>query len=395
VFQIQECAGFGSPATFLVQEPLVANEIQQSVWGPDSLGVFFGVMDPLRPGTISWAKANTPDQVAATNNQDLCPPSEPLLGGAVRSGVSLVGSSKRWWALYPDFSQPGAYNAIEAPVGRALITPWGHVTDGSTIWFWTRDGIASTDGGGYKPITTDLFPLFPHEGITQGTNIVRSGVTYYAPDYSRANTFRLGLSNGYLFAGYQDTSGTWRILVFCAETGAWCADVYADQITSLWGLEGQPGTLTSASPSVYSSLILASATGKVFNSADLVKDNNNNSIPCIVATFQWDGGDLRAAYDYGDAYLDSHPYVAITAQPISQKGNAANNTVIGVNANRSFSPVSLGGITSQQFVGLVLTWSETFAGNNVTLLHNWDITVLPRPEATMDRFGDWIGSLKG
>ena len=395
LFELIECAGYGTPASFTVQEPDVADQALQSVWGPDAQGVFFGVQDPLRPGTISWSKGNEPDSVPSMNNRDLCPPSEPLLGGCVRNGVSLVGSTHRWWALYPDFATAGLYNPIEAPVGRALISPWGHITDGARIFFWCRDGIAETDGGPYKSLTDeDLYPLFPHDGVDQGQNVVRNGVTFYAPDYSRAGAFRLGLSSGYLYASYKDTTNTYRMLVCDLRTGAWCSDAYADQITGAWALEGQPGTLGTGAPAVYPAMLLAGITGNVYQSADLIADNGT-AIPVVLATMEWDGGDQRAPFDFGDGYLDSFPVVTVTVTPVALGAGIATATVIPYGTARNFSPISLGGVSNHKYVGLQITWTETFYGGKKTLLHLWQLSVIPRPEVIGDRYGDWQNSMRG
>ncbi len=389
LFELTEAAGYGAVATFTVQEPLVANQPQQSVWGPDQSGVVFGVGDQLRPGTVSWCTPNTPDSVPATNNLDLCPGSEPLLGGAVITGKSLVGSSRRWWQLYPNFQSPGQYTAIEAPVGRALITRWGHVSDGATVYFWTRDGIWSF-GARSGSLTEDLFPLFPHEGV-QGKNITRNGVTYYAPDYSRSYAFRLGLSNTYLFATYQDSTGTYRTLTLDLKTGAWVSDKYANPVSRIWGLEGQPGTLNPSSPAVYAPMVLGDANGKVWQSADNTSDNGAG-IQVTCYTFEWDGGDLRAQQQYGDAYVDVEPFVPITVQPMSVGTPLGNITVVPSAASRQFVPVALVPIEGQvnaEFLGLQLSWLETYAGGNVTTAHIWQLSIIPQPEISTSRVGDW------
>ena len=389
LFELTECAGYGPSATFQVQEPLVANQPQQSVWGPDQSGVFFGVQDPLRPGTVSWSKPNVPDSVPAENNQNICPGSEPLLGGAVLAGKSLVGSSKRWWQLYPNFQTPGQYTAIEAPIGRALITPWGHVSDGATVYFWCRDGIWAY-GAKSGSLTEDLFPLFPHDGV-EGKNIVRNGVTYYAPNYARSYSFRLGLSNTYLYATYQDGTGTFRVLTLDLKTGAWTSDKYAVPVSRVWGLEGQPGTLNPAVPAIYTPMVLGDANGKVWQSQDLTSDNGA-PIPVTCATFEWDGGDLRALQQFGDAYLDVEPFVPITVQPLSVGAPFGNVTNIPLGMSRQFLPIALGPIEDEillKYLGLQLTWEETYANGKVTVAHVWQLSVIPQPETITSRVGDW------
>ena len=142
-------------------------------------------------------------------------------------------------------------------------------------------------------------------------------------------------------------------------------------------------------------MVLAANNGHVYQSADYTMDNNSTPIACVLGTFEWDAGDLRAAYDYGDAWIDVSPSGNVNVQPVSQGNNISGATVIP-QGNRSFAPVSVGGIvTGLDFIGLQINWSETFNGNNATVLHAWDLSTLPRPEMTQDRVGDWMGSMRG
>ena len=389
LFELEEAAGFGSQSPFQVQEPILARQCLQSVWGPDANGVFFGVMDSLRPGVVSWSKPYAPDAVPSANNKEICSPNEPLLGGAVRAGISLVFSPSRWWALYPDFNNPGAYTPVESPVGRGGVSSFAHVCDGARVFFWTRDGIAATDSGPFQSLTEeDLYTLWNHDGAA-GANVVRNGVTFYAPDYSKASTFRLGISNNYLYASYQDTGGIWRVLVCDLASGAWVQDQYADQITAAWGLHGQPGTLLSDTSPAYTRMVLASTGGKVFQSQDLATDAGTG-IPCVVGTFQWDGGDQRAQPQFGDLYLDCFPSVTLLAQPVWLSAPVGPVTPIAAATTRTYTPISLGGSTLAKYIGLQISWQESFSSGLFTSLELWQPSLIPQPEITTDRVGDWI-----
>jgi hypothetical protein len=357
LFETEECIGPQvTPTYFWVLEPQVARQFVPYVFGPDVEGTFFSVGDPLRPGMVPFTKQNSPDSAPAKYTLELCPPSEPLLGGIIKGGVSLVASTKRWWALYPAFQTTQRYSPIEQSVGRGLISPYGHITDGNLVYFWTRDGIAITDGGPYKSLTdADLYNLFPHEGVA-GVNVTRNGVTYYAPDYSQAAKFRLGKINQYLFADYPDTDGVPRTLVCDLRTGGWVTDIYADLIDIHYGAEQQTGSLTSA-PATYAKGLLADARGNVWLQVDCAGDNSNK-IPCLVAPFEWDGGDLRSQPLFGDAYLDCVPQSVVTVTPVSQGSNIGTSTVILATGSRTFSPISIQGGELQKFCGLVITWSD-------------------------------------
>lgn len=349
LFDLQECVSPQiAPSYVWILEPKVARQCTTFIFGPDVNGTFFAVNDHLRPGTLLYSKQYNPDSAPDSYNLDLCPPSEVLITGFVKGGVALVASEKRWWALYPQFSNAAQrYNPVEQAVGRGIAAPLGYFTDGATVWFWAKDGIASTDGGPHSSLTdADLYPIFPHEGIP-GVNITRNGVTYYAPDYSNSGTFRLNKVNTYLFADYQDTTGTPRTLVCDLRTGGWSTDVYADQITLHYNndLQTPPQCL------------LSDAAGRVYQELDCAGDASVK-IDCLVATFEWDGGDLRASPLFGDSYLDCVPQSAITAQPVSQGVAICAPTTIATTGSRALAVVSVQGGELQKFMGCVYTWSD-------------------------------------
>ncbi len=209
LFYIQECAGYVANAgQFWVNEPIVARQFAPYMDGPDSTGTFFATGEKLRPGGVYFAAAFAPDEAPQTNFIELPNPSEPLTRPFVLAGVTLVASTIRWWALYPNFTQAGNYTPYELAVGRAVISPFGCCSDKANVYFWTKDGICKTSGGPYVSLTdADLYNLFPHEGV-EGEDVVRNGVTFYAPDYAKANTFRLGVVNNFLFADYPQAGNT-------------------------------------------------------------------------------------------------------------------------------------------------------------------------------------------
>ena len=159
--------------------------------------------------------------------------------------------------MFPAFSGAVVFAPYQIQCQRGLVAPYGICTDKTRIFFWAKDGIGFHSGGPYTSLTDlDLYLLFPHEGTDTPKNIVRNGVTYYAPDYSRAATFRLTWINDFLYADYQDSTGTPRTLVCFLKTGAWVQDQYANSIVSRCALVQPEGTLTSA-PALYDLAIMA------------------------------------------------------------------------------------------------------------------------------------------
>lgn len=391
LLNIVECAGSLSPSRLTINEPLVARQINPYVWGPDANGYFFGVGDPLRPGFISYCDAYSPDTAPSTNNADICPPSEPLLNGAILSGFSFAASSDRWWQMYPAFTGTNVFTPFQVSVGRGLAAPYGICTDKQEIFFWAKDCIAAHAGGTYKSLTDlDLYTLFPHEGVP-GKDITRLGVTFYAPDYSRSATFRLAHVHGYLFADYQDTSGTPRTLVCDLKGLAWSSDAYANSVTCRHALEQPEGALTTGAPALYPLMVMGSTNGKVYQESNLTGDDGT-AISVVIGTFEYDGGDLRADNLWGDEYIDCLPISQVTSTPVSL-GTALSGvspTVIGAASTRQFTPVSTGGGALANFMGMKITWTD-FATTQTaaTVVYVWGTFSYDQVDTIADRADDW------
>jgi hypothetical protein len=389
LFQLTENCGPTNPASVMVLEPNVANQILPYIWGPSAQDDIFGCGDPLRPGTVSFIKEHNPDSAPAKYNLEVSNPSEPLLGGEMIGGLSLVASTKRWWALYPALNTPQRYYAVERPIGRGLVAPYARCTDGKLIYFWARDGIWATDGStGVSLTDADLYNLFPHEGVP-GADYTYNGITIFAPDYGHASHFRLGICNGFLYADYWDSKAGHRTLVYDIALKAWCVDEYAIPITVHYGTEQQSGALTIGGTAIYPMLYTGDSSGNLSRQTDLHNDDTT-PISCTLITQEWDGGDLRANAQWGDLFLDCVPLSAISVTPISIGTSVALATAIPASPLRSFSPLSIGGGMLAKFLGMKLTWTDNFIVLTApTTLFAWQPSWLSKPDTTKDRFGDW------
>lgn len=365
-FEMEECMGAATPDVVWVLEPKVAAQVLPYLWGPDAAGTIFGVGDPLRPGFVSFTKSNGPDAAPDSYNLELCDPSETLVGGVVIGGLSLASSTKRWWALYPAFDTTSRYTATELPVGRGNAAPYAITTDGQRIFFWSKDGIwmASSGGGGESLTDEDLYPLFPHDGIV-GQNIIRNAATFYAPDYGRAATFRLAFSNSMLYALYQDTTGTYRMLVCDLRTKAWSSDSYATAVSGIFAVPQQEGTLTT-SHNTYPLLMMGLNNGHVDKQQALTNDNfvSNNSngtgITAIVQTREFDGGQQEVNGLWRDVYVDAFAPNGYNATPVSLNANASNTTTIAANNTRQLQQVQVNNGTIERFMGVQIQWTDQF-----------------------------------
>lgn len=396
LFIFEECIGSGVQSQVYVLEPDVAAQPLPYLWGPNEYGDVFGVGSFFRPGTVQWCKQYGPDAAPPYNTLELCAPSEPLLAGeSIGVGVELVASSYRWWQLYfrPGQNGSSSYYQVEAKVGKRLASPLGKCVEGGKFYFWSTDGICVTDGGEAQSLTdADLYNLFPHGG-TQGVNVIRNGVTFYAPNYALASLFRLAIREGLLYATYLDMNGVPQNLICNLADGAWSIDRYRDLMTTVYAIEQPRGTITSVPESLYPAVILGDQFGKVWKLQDFTNDGGNNNgapIQGVGITFEYDGGDLRSNQQWGDLFVDGYFPNGASATPMSQSVPVGNATVIPASGNRQFVPVSLGGEELLNFVGLEMVWTDDFSKNsNPTTLYAWQPSYVDKPETTQDRFSDW------
>ena len=357
VFQIEECAGFmASASSIQINEPIVARSFAPWAWGPDAQGTVFAVGDPLRPGVVNFSKRYNPD-ACQNASLELCPPSEPLIGGQVMAGLSLVASTARWWALYPAFQSSQLYEPIEQVVGRGLVSPFGLCTDGSKIYFWAKDCIASHSGGAYEDLTSeDLEPLFPHDGV-QGQDVTRNSITIHAPDYSQAATFRLRCSGGYLYADYVDSTGGRSTLVMNLRTKAWMSDAYHEAMTVHYSPEQQEGTLVSAK-ALYPTLLMGDEEGKVWKQK-IDSNDGSTGISGVVGTREIDGQSGPSNL-WRNQYLDLVAQNGATAVPMNMGGPITTPTTIPAVADRQFAMVRVGPGAGRRFLGMQINWTDTF-----------------------------------
>jgi hypothetical protein len=384
-FEFVECASGISPVGNVavnIYEPEIARQFLPYMWGPDVNGTVFAVGDPLRLGTFYMSKPNEPDSAPNKFNQELCSPSEPLLGGVIIDGLSYVASSSRWWALYPQLENPAQrYAPQQAPLPRGLAAPYGVTTDGRSIYWWAEDGIWSSTEGSLTD--ADLYTLFPHEGIagatfTYGTPPLAK--TINPPDYSRAGSFRIAYNDNYLYVTYQDSGGIYNCLVYDTRRKAWSVDVYATQVSVFYQVPQQAGTLLT-NTALYADLLMADITGHVL-SQQVNTNDNGTAISCSVAVFEYDGGDNRAPKQWGDLFIDATVAAAagLTVTPMSLGVPVGTQSIIPVGNTRQRVPLNVGGVVVSDFLGLFLQWIDNFSTQTQgTTLRIWQISYAIQP----------------
>jgi hypothetical protein len=316
-----------------------------------------------------------------------------LLGGEVLNGNSYAASTMRWWQLRPSFGSTNQYTPVEAPVGRGLAAPFGHCTDGKSIYFVAKDGICATSGGPKESLTDeDLYNLFPHDGVP-GHNVTYNGVTTYAPDYGRAAAMRLAYCNSYLYFDYQDSTGTPRTLVLDIRNQGWLSDSYLGGIGASihYGVEQQEGSLEPTDTS-YNLLIVGGADGNLYTEADNQIDGTV-PIQCYVATREFTAGDERAQKLFGDLFFDfldplsTSGATNLTVSSMSL-GAPIGTTALAQNAARQQMPVDLGGGLYAFALGVFVSWTVPVAMPPV-ILYTWQPSYISKPESTAGRDTDW------
>jgi hypothetical protein len=365
---------------YIIQEPAIANQHLPYMWGPDASGTVFACGDPLRPGSIYFSKNYAPDSAPDSFNQEISQPSEPLVGGETIDGLSYVASPERWWALYPQPQDTAQrYSVVQQPFTRGLAAPYGHCNDGKALYWWAKDGIYSSDKG---PLTDDLYNLFPHDGEV-GENVTYNGATVWAPDYTRANTFRLAYSLGYLYAIYQDVNGIYRNLVLDLRRMAWSVDQYATPATAVYHLEQSP----QPNSGVTLMAISGGTTGALYAIAAQQKALTNDistPISSILASNEFDGGDIRAPKQWGDLFLDCLPAApaGILATPMSFGALVTASTTVPTSATRQRVPIStsFSNPAVSDFMGVMLSWTDDYTKQSTqTRLFAWQPSYIIQP----------------
>ena len=256
----------GDNLAYEIEQPILAAQPLAYIWGPtDNINYAFGVGDPLRPGTLYWCQGSNLDAAPDTNQQDLTDPGEPLVNGAISSGLGVVFSIKRAWLILPNFFnalatvtgvEGSTWSLQESSITRGLYIPrCVCVSGGGNIFFRVDDGIhISPRGAMSKSITDDsLYPLFAHENEdesgSQPVSVTREGVTIVPPDDTFPELQRFSYQNGFMYYDYQGIDGYPHTLVFDEAAMGWVWDAYATPATIHAANEGtsQQGVLVGCS----------------------------------------------------------------------------------------------------------------------------------------------------
>jgi hypothetical protein len=397
LFRLVENANNLTNPLVIIQEPNLAAQPTNRVWGPDAQGVFFSVMAGatnnngigLRPGLIQWTNPNDPDAAAASNTKELCPPTEPFVNGAIVSGYPVVFSASRAWSGIPQSDGSYAWRGI--PVSAGLAAEFGICSDGNLVYYVAKDGIRASQIGNSQSLTDlDLYNIFPHEGIFPA-NYSYAGQTVFAPEYRFASNVRLACVNGFLYFDYLDSSQNQRTLTCDLRKTAWCVDVYSGTVSIHAGTTNPASNQKiPASATRNQQLYLGDTTGAIYNEQSTLTQNAGEVISCLAVTREEMVGDIRANKLFGDAAIDCLAAGSnMTVTPIFYGTAFVTSTVIaGGQSSRPSSPptINLLGEQIKRSMGLSIAWTDQGTSSSVFM---WQISYVTQPEDISNRITDW------
>ena len=399
-FELLETPAFGAggPFDYLIAQPELLHQPLPRIWGPFGGGstgtFFFGVGDALRPGALYWTVGNRAEAHQPSNVLDITSPTEPLMNGVMFDGTSYVFSTERMFRVYPNYGQTSDFIAIEIPNAKGLFAPWC-IAVGPKVWFLSRDGIFEYESTGGAPvsITDDLYPLFPHEGVTLTENTYTidgmTGVTFYPPDFERPNDLRLEYADGFLYFDYVDTGDPTadpvvpqlrRTLVYDTQLRGWTSrDTYTYAVVCHYREEGEG----------LEDVLMGTDVGQVVKYGGTL--DLDTAIDGQIRTGGRDFDDPRPRKFIGDILADFDP----NCDDIDFKAGFDNFTFF--TDLQSTGALSRGrrrvvfdlnsGLGQMAFnIGLNITWSAT---EGRPIFYLWEPSYIPKPELTVKRVTDW------
>lgn len=394
LFETPNC-GAGGPFTFLIPSPELVHQPMQFLWGPFGGGstgtFFFAVGDQLRPGALYWTVGNRAEAHTPRNVLDITSPSEPLMNGVMFDGTCYVFSTERMFRVYPSFGQVSDFIAVEVPNAKGLLSPWA-IAVGPKLWFLARDGIYQYESTGGEPvsITRDLYPLFPHEGVTLTNNTFTIdgmlNVTFAAPDFDRPNDLRLAYADGFLYFDYVDkgTPQLRRTLVYDTVQRTWISrDTYTHAVVCHYREEGEHANQG------HNSVLMGTDTGFLVKYGGYL--DIDAAIDGQIRTGARDMDDPRPRKFWGDIQGDFDS----NCDEITFRAGFDNFTF--------FSDLQLTGSLSRgrrrvvfdintglgQYafnIGLDITWTASLGR---PIFYLWEPSFIQKPELTVKRVTDW------
>lgn len=372
---------------FSIPEATIESQPIYGAWLDEANNRVLTVGDPLNPGLLYFSNPDNPDGASDAGYIEITSPSEPLLNGFYAEGANYVFTSS---SLYRVESTPGATNpyvAYRLSGVEGMAGPWAFDAQRRIVWYWGPDGIyAYAFGAAAENLTAqDLYPLFPHAGqqgrqAIPGVPVSIGGQTIYPPNYSLASQLRIGYSESFVYATYQNSNGATEALVYSLTLKGWRKDLYSPQATLFWLEKGIP------SPEV----MVGGLDGNLYVVGPGASNDSGGAIAWAVLPRVVDGGDSRAVKQFGDMMFDYSGTFdcQILWDNLLVAGASA---VVPPQAQRThylfdlFTPPDT---SDTPLIHYNVTALLTGVGCNV-YLYEWQPSYLPLPELTTSRVTDW------
>lgn len=378
--------------TWSIPEATIEGQPLYGAWLDESNNRIMAVGDPLNPGILYFSNVNNPDGASDSGYIEVTPPSEPLLNGFYDEGANYVFSNS---GLYRVDSTPGSANpyvAHKLTGVEGMAGPWAFDHKRRNLYWWGPDGIYGYQfGAAGEMLTQDLYPLFPHAGQhgqqgIPGVPVSIAGNTIYPPNYANASFLRIGYSESFVYATYQNTNTVFEALVYSLEAKGWRKDQYTPNVALFWLEEGVANPL----------LLVGGTDGDLYNVSSTATADHGGAVSWLVLPPVQNAGDSRALKQWGDLWIDYSAANTVGIQVLWD-----NLLVTGINpsaasaTNRTQTILDL--VSAPQTTDILhLNVTMLFTGTGPVFLYEWQPSYLPLPEDSEGRPTDWqIGASKG
>ena len=373
---------------FSIPEATIEGQPIYGAWLDEANNRVCAVGDDLNPGLMYFANRDNPDGASDSGYIEITSPSEPLLNGFYAEGANYAFTSS---SLYRVESTPGAINPYQSyrlSGVEGLAGAWAFDYQRRILFYWGPDGIYAYAFGpaGDNLTATDLYPLFPNAGqqSISGVPISIHGYTVYPPNYAASSQLRVGYSESFVYATYQNSNGQTEALVYSLTAKGWRIDSYSPAVTLFLLEKGIPNP----------ALLACGVDGNLYKISSTATADAGGAISWLVLSPCRDAGDSRANKQWGDLMLDystgtnsSPPGLLVVWDDLLIDGA---NPAVPLSANRTQQIYDLVVPPDTNDLPLIhRNIAVAIAGTGPIYLYEWQPSYLPLPENTTGRVTDW------
>jgi hypothetical protein len=373
---------------YSIPEPTIEGQPLYAAWLDEGANRTLACGDPLNPGLLYFSVADNPDGASDSGYIEVTSPSEPLLNGFYAEGANYVFTSSALYRVDPS-QGVNPYASYRLSGVEGMAGPWAFDAQRRIVFFFGPDGVyAYPFGAAAQNLTAeDLYPLFPHAGQLgqqgiPGLPVSIAGQTIYPPNYGQAALLRVGYSESFAYATYQNTNGATEALVYSLGAKGWRKDTYTPAATLFWLEKGITNPLLLVGGSDGNLYQVSPAGGSV---------DAGGAIEWAVLPPDRDAGDARPRKQWGDLWLDYEAANAPTMQVLWDNllvmGPAP---AIAAAANRSDAILDLFAPPETNDTPLLhFSLTALISGTGPVFLYEMSPSFIALPETTTSRVTDW------